>query len=610
MRFSQYLSTLVCVIAVVSVARADAWEAPAGYYNLATGEGAVLKSQFESIMTYGPNGVPGGGDDHIQQSYGDFRYAAPLYDSDPNDPGTVSNPQSILTVYDRGSVQAQWDSGVSWNREHVWPQSLQPGSASNSSKGNLGDHHALRPADPGINSSRGNKKYGNFTSSGSYGAQSGNTYYPGDADAGDIARQLFYSDTRYDSSLADLSTGVLGDLTTLVLWNYADPPDEFERRRNHTIYSSVYNQYFYTNNRNAFIDHPETVWSIYGGGNNDSQLYVGGSANADGSSSTTVDLGRVIVGSAVPADQSVLLSKSFADPTYYSVTAGGDATSDVNGRYNAFVFGNQSANLSVGLDTSTASAGLKSGTVTIDNIDVSTGGTGLGSADGDDVINVNLEVVDHANASFASGVDQDVLAIDFGTLPAGGVVDSDFFLYNLESTLGYTAALDLDSIVGAGDTGVFSTNLATFSGLQGGASNGVYKTYFDTSTPGSYSASFTLNLSDEDITGATTSVLTINLLGEVTGLLEGDLNGDGFVGVDDLNIVLVNWNQNVTPGDLSMGDPTGEGFVGVDDLNIVLVNWNNGTPPAGSGAIPEPGTLALLMVGGSAVFGRAKRRAA
>ena len=69
-------------------------------------------------------------------------------------------------------------------------------------------------------------------------------------------------------------------------------------------------------------------------------------------------------------------------------------------------------------------------------------------------------------------------------------------------------------------------------------------------------------------------------LTESEAALEGDLNDDGFVGVDDLNIVLVNWNQNVTPGDKSMGDATGEGFVGVDDLNTVLVNWNNGTPPA------------------------------
>jgi PEP-CTERM motif len=85
--------------------------------------------------------------------------------------------------------------------------------------------------------------------------------------------------------------------------------------------------------------------------------------------------------------------------------------------------------------------------------------------------------------------------------------------------------------------------------------------------------------------------------GDVLAALEGDLNGDGFVGVDDLNIVLVNWNQNVTPGDLLAGDPTGEGFVGVDDLNIVLVNWNNGTPPGDSSNIPEPGTLAMTAIG-------------
>jgi PEP-CTERM motif-containing protein len=86
--------------------------------------------------------------------------------------------------------------------------------------------------------------------------------------------------------------------------------------------------------------------------------------------------------------------------------------------------------------------------------------------------------------------------------------------------------------------------------------------------------------------------------------LDGDLNGDGFVGVDDLNIVLINWNLNVTPGDLLAGDPTGEGFVGVDDLNVVLVNWNNGTPPASGAAIPEPTTLTLLGLGALAISHR------
>jgi len=79
-------------------------------------------------------------------------------------------------------------------------------------------------------------------------------------------------------------------------------------------------------------------------------------------------------------------------------------------------------------------------------------------------------------------------------------------------------------------------------------------------------------------------------------LLVGDLDGDGFVGVDDLNIVLANWNQNVPPGN-PLADPSGDGFVGIDDLNTVLGNWNAGTPPpASSGSIPEPGMASLIVV--------------
>ncbi|MEZ6192264.1 MAG: SGNH/GDSL hydrolase family protein [Phycisphaerales bacterium] len=80
--------------------------------------------------------------------------------------------------------------------------------------------------------------------------------------------------------------------------------------------------------------------------------------------------------------------------------------------------------------------------------------------------------------------------------------------------------------------------------------------------------------------------------------LPGDLDFDGFVGIEDLNTILGNWNTHVTPGNPLFGDTSGDGFVGIDDLNLVLGNWNQGTPPglADGNLAPEPASLALLGV--------------
>ena len=85
--------------------------------------------------------------------------------------------------------------------------------------------------------------------------------------------------------------------------------------------------------------------------------------------------------------------------------------------------------------------------------------------------------------------------------------------------------------------------------------------------------------------------------------LIGDLDGDGFVGINDLNIILANWNQSVPPGN-ALADPSGDGFVGIDDLNTVLGNWNAGTPPTNLASIPEPATLALAGLMSVGLLGR------
>ena len=90
------------------------------------------------------------------------------------------------------------------------------------------------------------------------------------------------------------------------------------------------------------------------------------------------------------------------------------------------------------------------------------------------------------------------------------------------------------------------------------------------------------------------------------GSITGDLDGDGFVGIDDLNLVLGNWNQNVPPAD-PLADPSGDGFVGINDLNEVLGNWNAGTPPTAGAAVPEPASMAVIGLGGLAVMSRRRK---
>lgn len=69
----------------------------------------------------------------------------------------------------------------------------------------------------------------------------------------------------------------------------------------------------------------------------------------------------------------------------------------------------------------------------------------------------------------------------------------------------------------------------------------------------------------------------------------GDVSGDGFVDVSDLDLILAHWGDANTPADLD-----NSGVVDDGDLDIVIANWGNGTPP---GNVPEPGTAAMLTLG-------------
>ncbi len=184
-----------------------------------------------------------------EQDYGDARYTLDEADRDPN------NPSNVILVYLGTSVSGVWDGGATWNREHVWPQSLLGVSADNSTVNMASDLHNLKPANPSENSSRSNKWFGDTTTAYSYA--------PRTDVRGDIARILFYMAIRYNDTLTlinitsgDPSVHQMGDLATLLRWNLEDPVDTFEMNRNDVIES-------YQGNRNPFIDYPDFAYLIW-----------------------------------------------------------------------------------------------------------------------------------------------------------------------------------------------------------------------------------------------------------------------------------------------------------------------------------------------------------
>lgn len=76
---------------------------------------------------------------------------------------------------------------------------------------------------------------------------------------------------------------------------------------------------------------------------------------------------------------------------------------------------------------------------------------------------------------------------------------------------------------------------------------------------------------------------------------EGDANLDGFVGTEDLDLILANWDDAVRAGNVLAGDLTGDGLVNDADLQLVLAHWGEGTDP--NTAVPEPASAALLALG-------------
>ena len=144
-----------------------------------------------------------------------------------------------------------------------------------------------------------------------------------------------------------------------------------------------------------------------------------------------------------------------------------------------------------------------------------------------------------------------------------------------------------------------------------GVATGVYQLMLSLPDPAALLADrpeYAIQLANQGMWDPATGRHDLGVSISILGAIDGDLDGDGFVGIDDLNLVLSNWNQNVAAGDALAGDPSGDGFVGIDDLNVVLGNWNAGVPPTAGAHVPEPGTAAIIGLASCVRLMTRKRR--
>jgi hypothetical protein len=207
-------------------------------------------------------------------------------------------------------------------------------------------------------------------------------------------------------------------------------------------------------------------------------------------------------------------------------------------------------------------------------------------------------------------VEQREHVIDFGLVPVGGEPRSrrsGFTNLAAAAAPDFAANLDLDSIVGVGDTEVFAVELEPFSGLQQGDSVGFDSLFFPNSV-GQFAASYTLMLSDEDLPGEQTQTLTLSLMAKA--ILSGDYNRDGVVDAADYVAWRRALGENVTAYNGADGD--GDGVIDNGDYDVWRAYFGATAAAAGSfttSAVPEPASL-LLAICALEVFCRSSRRAA
>lgn len=244
---------------------------PANYYNNALGQ------HDEDLMTALCNIIH----NHTEVSYSSGLLNA-FAIADTDDEGYIIDIYSNCRYRPNDNGSSASNVGEGYNREHSFPRSWFGGEVSPMNT----DVFHIYPTDIRVNSQRGNNpygvcakgtrlSYGKYVAKGklgdsTYPGYTGTVFEPDDEYKGDLARTYFYMVTCYKNELRywpgspQLNYNANGykafstwSINMLMEWTRLDPVSEKEIKRNEAVYGIQ-------GNRNPFIDHPELAEYIWG----------------------------------------------------------------------------------------------------------------------------------------------------------------------------------------------------------------------------------------------------------------------------------------------------------------------------------------------------------
>ena len=315
---------------------------------------------------------------------------------------------------------------------------------------------------------------------------------------------------------------------------------------------------------------------------------------------TIAEPAQVIVGGSATATFKVqntapVLTANGADELDYLVSTSGNGVGSFSSTTNTTNAGN---NHIVALSTSTP--GVKSAIVSATASSQAAEGAAAS-------ISLSTTVLAHATPSFDPAVTTTTRTIDFGIHGRGEAIPAiQVLLNNRADPSGFTAGLDLDSVNGTGSTAQLALAIAAGAPSIAAGANREGSVSFASGTIGSFSSTYSLATSDQDLPGAINlSALTLNLTGRIA--LPGDANLDNAVNLDDFTILASSFGSS---GQIwQSGEFTHDGSVTLDDFTLLAANFGAISSDLPRSAIPEPTGIALIASSAVLLSTRHPRRA-